>query len=682
MRNGALAYGGNREDMEIFFSEMGYRNLTFMDAADYYIEVCHGKVPRTTAEGWTVQDDDSNIGSHEVQGDEVDDGPERKLAERWLLVAKWSQEQEARVLKDIEKGAGLNAELKAGRLLTLRMLLSAAVLDHLPGNRLAQQNVGMSYGSSLMGIIDAAVQQVALASKTRFTKVVEYHHWLNPSPKEPEVTAGLAEASVASNKSLEEMSDPGGASSAPTEPYDQSAPSAGDGEDTPVSEYLMQMRAAKPQKKDMWDERYRHMLSHTLGVDVWFKASARATQRLERAQQTQIGRLWERLRLLALSMSNGHQHRMTRSVELRSALPNAAGIGAYGISSAIAPTYADIIYEIEHWELPKQMPRKWGLRLGTEMVPTLSFIHAIGRFAIAPAIAVADVTRAVVESARQRVVKRSLGKEEGGAHRLVAAAHQDAQDDLSPFYYLVPATAVLSCSEPTLPRWQELQQRGTLVRKRIDLISAYHENIDDILFVSHRWEEPMAPDSHGEQLKQIRDHLRLHAQLKYVWYDFWCMPQKNIKDNRIIDDRTNDEKAEFGLMLQGIADLYLTTRVLIILDITYMGRFWTTLEAWCAMQKATYHGLRPATNEEKRYEIVCVHNATEGMGKELVKMLADKSPVELVMKLARPDCVVTNHKDKEKMLPKVADTNDRVKEMFGKMYTKINASGVEAVLEA
>jgi hypothetical protein len=50
------------------------------------------------------------------------------------------------------------------------------------------------------------------------------------------------------------------------------------------------------------------------------------------------------------------------------------------------------------------------------------------------------------------------------------------------------------------------------------------------------------------------------------------MPQKGPAERG--DDRTQTEKEDFGKMLAAIADLYLTVRVLILLDNSYFGRFW------------------------------------------------------------------------------------------------------------
>ena len=43
-------------------------------------------------------------------------------------------------------------------------------------------------------------------------------------------------------------------------------------------------------------------------------------------------------------------------------------------------------------------------------------------------------------------------------------------------------------------------------------------------------------------------------------------------------------------MLSAIADLYLTAKVLILLDTMYRTRFWTTREGWCSMQQVDVGG--------------------------------------------------------------------------------------------
>ena len=165
----------------------------------------------------------------------------------------------------------------------------------------------------------------------------------------------------------------------------------------------------------------------------------------------------------------------------------------------------------------------------------------------------------------------ALAAYEAEAAAFAAAASADALAKLAPSFYFVPREALLSSKEKTLPRWQALQKRGTLVKLKVDIADAFRNGVEDKLFVSHRWEEPTQPDTHGEQLRVMREHLTANPAITHVWYDYYCMPQK---DEEGYDDRTPTEKTEFDFMLQSIADLYLTTKVLIILDVSYISRFW------------------------------------------------------------------------------------------------------------
>ena len=179
------------------------------------------------------------------------------------------------------------------------------------------------------------------------------------------------------------------------------------------------------------------------------------------------------------------------------------------------------------------------------------------------------------------------------------------------------------------------------------------------MFVFARWEEPGEPDGEGEQLKAIQAHLCAHSDIKFVWYDFWCIPQRTAAK-----ERTSKEQREFELMLSSIADLYLTAYVLIVMDNTYITRFWCMMEGWCAMMTATADGVRTATIGERRYTVVCIHNAADtaqAVQEQLVGLLATKSPTEMWTILAKPDVLVTNAGDKNKMLPVVMKANEHVR---------------------
>jgi hypothetical protein len=239
-------------------------------------------------------------------------------------------------------------------------------------------------------------------------------------------------------------------------------------------------------------------------------------------------------------------------------------------------------------------------------------------------------------------------------------------DDDAPSFYFIRAEWVRECGTKSLPRMQTLRDDGHLTKIKIPLASAFREPafcdggiMASILFVSHRWETPYQPDADGEQLKAIKAYLEENPDIEWVWYQYSSMPQG--------DDRTVMEKAEFQLMLAAIADLYLTARVLILLDGSYTSRFWTLMEAWCSMQTVTPEGLRPAAEAERRYTIKCIHNATEKHdGEGLVDKVSKKTHKQIVDHLSKPDVNVTNAKDKETMLPKIWEINRHVVDTFQK----------------
>ena len=235
--------------------------------------------------------------------------------------------------------------------------------------------------------------------------------------------------------------------------------------------------------------------------------------------------------------------------------------------------------------------------------------------------------------------------------------------DEAPYFYFIPAQDVRDCKTRSLPPMQALRDVGHLKLIKISLVEAFNGLgvINNILFVSHRWEEPGRPDVNGVQLKAIQAFLEKHDEIEWVWFDYSSMPQKIGG----IDSRTPKEKAEFQLMLTCITDLYLTASVLILLDGSYASRFWTLTEAWCSMQTATSDGLQPSTEAKRRYTISCIHNATiETTAKGLVDLVSTKKPTEMYKILASPDVNVTNAKDKEDMLPVIQKTHEHVIEGF------------------
>ena len=114
-------------------------------------------------------------------------------------------------------------------------------------------------------------------------------------------------------------------------------------------------------------------------------------------------------------------------------------------------------------------------------------------------------------------------------------------------------------------------------------------------------------------------------------------------------------------MLREVNLLYLGASVLILLDLSYMSRFWTSYEAWLSMQEPTAKGLRPAPPAKKRHTIVPIYNATESLGRTLEEMWADKTPEEAMAVLSRPDVTVTNESDKIVQLGKLKSFDETVR---------------------
>ena len=77
----------------------------------------------------------------------------------------------------------------------------------------------------------------------------------------------------------------------------------------------------------------------------------------------------------------------------------------------------------------------------------------------------------------------------------------------------------------TLPRLQELEAKHPewMQKQLLQRHLAYgrHAYREEILAVSHRWEQPDTPDPSGVQLQAIREHLQVCPSIKLVWYDFW-----------------------------------------------------------------------------------------------------------------------------------------------------------------
>ena len=231
-------------------------------------------------------------------------------------------------------------------------------------------------------------------------------------------------------------------------------------------------------------------------------------------------------------------------------------------------------------------------------------------------------------------------------------------------FYFVDAQKLREATPSELPRMlrlQDLRLRDAgvwIVKKRIcfDKVIA-GEYAAEYLAVSHRWETADDPDPQAVQLKALRAFLLTPkgAKVRYVFYDFMSMPQ---------GDRSPRDKADFLAMLPNINLLYLGCSVLILMDRTYMSRFWTQFEAWLSMQEATAEGL--VSKKEgggKRVEIECLHGTPASFGLVLREEWLGCTAELAHKKLSGVDVTVTNMRDKATQLPKILQLDQAVKQI-------------------
>jgi hypothetical protein len=227
--------------------------------------------------------------------------------------------------------------------------------------------------------------------------------------------------------------------------------------------------------------------------------------------------------------------------------------------------------------------------------------------------------------------------------------------------WFIKADKLRGCDDRVLPRFQDLQRQRPdwFVEKEITLEGACkHEYANEVLAVSHRWEQPAEPDTEGKQFAAMCVYVRGKPAIKLVWVDFSCAPQKV---------RTPAEELVFGRTLRFIALLFLGSLVLILCDRTYTTRFWTLFEAWISMQMATVDGLVPAPREKRRCDIVPIHLASSVTASELETLVAGKSLDQIYAMLGSPDIQVTNQKDKGMQLAKLLSLDHQVRLVVSKM---------------
>ena len=136
-------------------------------------------------------------------------------------------------------------------------------------------------------------------------------------------------------------------------------------------------------------------------------------------------------------------------------------------------------------------------------------------------------------------------------------------------------------------------------------------------------------------------------------------------------------------------ELTSSLKVLILLDRTYLGRFWTQFEGWLSMQRASPDGLVSADESARRCIIECVHGAPDMLKGALVEEWSQATAEMAHRKLSASDVSVTNASDKALQLPKLFILDNKVREIARAMglhgdevQTRNSVTRVDTLAEA
>ena len=111
------------------------------------------------------------------------------------------------------------------------------------------------------------------------------------------------------------------------------------------------------------------------------------------------------------------------------------------------------------------------------------------------------------------------GRDDESSKRSMSSHQSDSSLRFECKFYFSRAAQILSIPNTgTIPKFQDLplawrQQKLVSIKELLNGAYADH------LAVSHRWEQPDSPDSEGEQLRAVQEHLRKNDQIEWVWID-------------------------------------------------------------------------------------------------------------------------------------------------------------------
>merc|ERR1712136_252820 len=223
-------------------------------------------------------------------------------------------------------------------------------------------------------------------------------------------------------------------------------------------------------------------------------------------------------------------------------------------------------------------------------------------------------------------------------------------------FFFVLASKLKSSTGPLLP-FQDLQETDWLVKSRVSMRDVVEGSMRSAAAVSHVWLTREHPDPEGEQAEVIREFLHKRPEIEKVWIDWCCLPQGN---------KSEAEKAFFSQSLEVVNLVYLALGVIIVLDSSYMARFWPQFEAFLSFQKVDASGLTPLPPHSSRNAVLCTGLAAQSpesvdrLTRELVSRWGRVTVTKALTNLSMNDVLVTNTRDKDLQLQKLRELQDHV----------------------
>jgi len=196
------------------------------------------------------------------------------------------------------------------------------------------------------------------------------------------------------------------------------------------------------------------------------------------------------------------------------------------------------------------------------------------------------------------------------------------------------------------------------VTSRVSIRNVVDGSMRSAAAVSHVWLTTEHPDPEGEQADVIREFLHKRPEIEVIWVDWCCLPQGK--------EKTVVEQDFFSQSLKAVNLVYLALNVIIVLDSTYLARFWPQFEAFLSFQQVDSSGLKPLPANLSRNAILCTGLAAQST--ESVKRLSEElesrwrqvSVTRAIDNLSKGDVLVTNRRDKDIQLQKLKELQDHL----------------------